>query len=162
MFDMRHPTAEDGVGIYQLVKQCPPLDLNSRYCNVLQAHHFCGTSIVAERHGEMVGFVTGHRIPERENVLFVWQVAVSPAARGEGLGNTMLDGLIGANEGIEYIETTVTPHNIASAKMFACLADRYNASIEKRVLFSSELHFEGLHEDEVLFRIGPLRQDQPH
>lgn len=162
MFRLRHPVAEDGAGIYRLVKQCPPLDPNSRYCNLLQAHHFGDTSIVAERRGEMVGFITGHRIPDRDNVLFVWQVAVSPAARGEGLGNTMLDGLIRANSDVEYIETTVTPNNIASARMFGRLADRYNAPIDKTVLFSSVSHFEGFHEDELLFRIGPLRQDQHH
>jgi len=162
MFSLRHPIKEDGVGIHNLVKQCPPLDVNSRYCNLVQAHHFRDTSIVAERDGEMVGFITGHRVPDRARVLFVWQVAVSPAARGEALGNTMLDGLIGANPDIEYIETTVTPDNIASAKMFGRLADQYSAPIEKTVLFSRETHFEGLHEDEVLFRIGPLQQDQPH
>jgi len=160
MVSLRHPVAEDGVDIPQLVEQCPPLDTNSRYCNLIQAHHFRDTSIVAERDGEMVGFISGHRIPDRSNVLFVWQVAVSPAARGEGLGVTMLEALLRSNSDVEFIETTVTPDNEASAKMFQRLADSYCAPIATSTLFSREVHFEGLHDDEVLFRIGPIKRVQ--
>lgn len=52
---LRVPTLEDGPGIHALVAQCPPLDTNSRYCNLLQCHHFADTSIVASLGQHLIG-----------------------------------------------------------------------------------------------------------
>jgi L-2,4-diaminobutyric acid acetyltransferase len=159
-FNLRRPVTEDGVEMYHMVRRCPPLDVNSRYCNLLQASHFSDSSIVAERSGELVGFVTGYRRPDQPEVLFVWQVAVSPDARGERLGNLMLEALVQSDDDIEYMETTVTPSNMPSRKMFQRLAETFDAQIDEEVAFASEPHFENEHEDEVLFRIGPFGQAQ--
>jgi hypothetical protein len=45
---LREPGAADGPALHALVEQCPPLDPNSRYCNLLQITHFAGTAVVAE------------------------------------------------------------------------------------------------------------------
>jgi L-2,4-diaminobutyric acid acetyltransferase len=153
---LRHPTSKDGQALHQLVKRCPPLDQNSRYCNLLQTSHFRDTAIVAEQDGELRGFITGYRIPERPNTLFVWQVGVSPEGRGQGLAARMLLGLLERLEDIELIETTVTPGNSASTAMFEKVAAILDAPIDRSVLFKSGEHFAGLHEDEMLFQIGPF------
>jgi L-2,4-diaminobutyric acid acetyltransferase len=153
---LRHPTPEDGPALHELVKRCPPLDQNSRYCNLLQTSHFRDTAILAEQGGELRGFITGYRIPERPNTLFVWQVGVSPEGRGQGLAVRMLLGLLNRLEDIEMIETTVTPQNSASTTMFEKVASILEAPIDRSVFFKSGDHFEGLHEDEVLFQIGPF------
>ena len=158
--NLRRPVTEDGVDMYHMVRRCPPLDVNSRYCNLLQASHFSDSSIVAEQAGELVGFVTGYRRPDQPEVLFVWQVAVSPEARGCGLGNLMLEALVHSDEDIRFVETTVTPSNVPSRKMFSRLAADLEAPINEEVAFASEPHFENQHEDEVLFRIGPFDPGQ--
>ena len=160
--ELRRPVKEDGAAIYNLVKRCPPLDENSRYCNLLQTSHFRDSAVVAERDGELLGFVTGYRLPRAPDVLFVWQVAVSPAARGYGLGKRMLEALIERGGGIRFLETTVTPGNAASRRMFERLADAYEAPVRKEVIFKSEDHFERRHDDEVLFRIGPIDDRSRH
>lgn len=72
---LRKPEATDGAAIWELVKSCKPLDENSMYCNLVQADHFRETCVVAELDGDIVGWVSGHIIPD-QNALFVWQVAV--------------------------------------------------------------------------------------
>jgi len=71
---LRKPDATDGSGIWELVRKCKPLDENSMYCNLVQADHFRDTCVVAELDGMIVGWISGHMIPEKDE-LFVWQVA---------------------------------------------------------------------------------------
>jgi L-2,4-diaminobutyric acid acetyltransferase len=63
-FVFRKPSIRDGGDIYRLITQCPPLDVNSAYCNFLQATHFKETCVVAERDGDIHGFVSGYIRPE--------------------------------------------------------------------------------------------------
>ena len=153
---LRRPTPEDGAALHNLVERCPPLDTNSRYCNLLQVSHFRDTAIVAEQNDRLAGFVSGYRMPGREDVLFVWQVAVAPEGRGCGLAPKMLLALIDRLSDVRYLETTVTPDNGASAAVFEKVADRLGAPLEQSVLFETDRHFEGEHDDEVLYRIGPF------
>ncbi|MFT4815993.1 MAG: L-2,4-diaminobutyric acid acetyltransferase [Pseudohongiellaceae bacterium] len=155
---MRIPDSEDGSAIHDLASRCPPIDCNSLYCNLLQASHFRDTAIVAERQGEIRGYVTGYRLPAKQDTLFVWQVAVSPEARGQGLAVTMLETLLSRLPDVTAIETTVTPNNQSSMKLFHRLAERKNSSVHKRVLFDKEKHFGGKHEDEILLCIGPFKE----
>lgn len=155
-FTLRLPSAKDGASVHRLVALCPPLDQNSLYCNLLQASHFAETSILAEHDGEVGGFISGYRVPQRDNVLFIWQVAVSPQARGQGLALSMLESLLARLPDIDYLETTVTPDNTPSARLFSRLASNKGVKIEKSVLFDKQAHFEGGHEDEELYRIGPF------
>src|SRR3546814_3090873 len=41
---LRMPRTEDGPAISRLVGDCPPLDVNSAYCNLLQCTHFADRS----------------------------------------------------------------------------------------------------------------------
>lgn len=152
----RNPTASDGPTLHHLIARCPPLDQNSRYCNLLQASHFGDTAIVAEADGHLVGFVTGYRIPGRARTLFVWQVGVAPEARGQGLALRLLEALLGRLGDVDTLETTVTPDNRASMATFERLAERLDAPIARTVLFSKQRHFDGAHDDEVLLSIGPF------
>ena len=85
LITMRKPNPEDGSVVNNLVENCKPLDTNSMYCNNLQCSHFRDTAVLAEEQGETIGFISGYLLPEQPDTLFVWQVAVSPKARGLGL-----------------------------------------------------------------------------
>lgn len=156
---LRAPRSTDGMGVHRLIAKCRPLDENSVYCNLLQASHFASTSVIAEDgDGEPLGFISGYRLPERDDVLFVWQVAVSTEARGLGLGKRMLRHLLerAGNEAVRYVHTTVTPDNDASWGMFRSFARALEAPLETTVMFEREAHFDGAHDDEVLLEIGPF------
>jgi L-2,4-diaminobutyric acid acetyltransferase len=157
-FSFRNPVAEDARGIFDLIASCPPLDGNSLYCNLLQCTHFAGTCIVAERDGEPRGWISGYRVPGDRDAMFVWQVAVHRAARGEGLGAAMLNALFDmpAVRGAARLVTTVTPSNHASRAMFARFARQRGLDLDIRPMFDRERHFGNAHESEELITIGPL------
>ena len=159
---LTRPAPEDGAALHRLVAESPPLDPNSLYCNLLQCSHFADTSVAARMNGQLVGFVSGYRVPERPDTQFVWQVVVSEAARGRGLAKRMLhylaDQSLAGAPPVRFLETTITPDNAASWALFRSFARDFDAAIEESVLFSRERHFEGQHDDEVMLRIGPLRR----
>jgi L-2,4-diaminobutyric acid acetyltransferase len=154
----RKPRLEDGPAVTALIAACPPLDTNSAYCNLLQCSHFADSCIIAERDGELVGWISGYRLPQDASRFFVWQVAVSPAARGEGLGGRMIDGLLARPEarGVTHIVTSVTRGNDASRAMFRGWARRHAAAISESELFSRDRHFAGNHDTEWQLEIGPF------
>ncbi len=160
---LRLPTDGDGHSLHQLVARCQPLDTNSVYCNLLQCTDFADTAIAAENaEGNLVGFISGYRPPARPDTLFVWQVAVDSSMRGQGLALRMLLALIArvaAADGVRFIETTISPDNAASQALFLKAFNQLGISHTTSVLFSSQQHFSGLHEDEVLYRAGPLPLD---
>ncbi|MDE8601990.1 diaminobutyrate acetyltransferase [Marinomonas sp. RSW2] len=153
------PSAIDGMAVHQLVASCPPLDTNSVYCNLLQASHFNETSVAASfDSGELVGFVSGYILPNKVDTLFVWQVAVSEKARGQGLAKKMVSSLLERSNcsGVRYIETSITASNQGSWALFRSLADQLDAPLEESVMFDKQIHFNGLHDTEQLVTIGPI------
>ncbi|WP_221792970.1 diaminobutyrate acetyltransferase [Oceanobacter mangrovi] len=156
-FVFRKPSSTDGSAVFWLIDQCKPLDVNSMYCNLLQCSHFRDTAILAEQNGQLAGFVSGYRLPERPEVLFVWQLAVAPSARGQGLASQMLLQLLqrlGAD--VRYLHTSITPSNLASWNTFRKLASSLDTELSTSVMFDQQQHFGGAHDSEELLEIGPF------
>jgi L-2,4-diaminobutyric acid acetyltransferase len=153
----RSPRQSDAVRIDNLVKACPPLDVNSTYAYQLVCTHFAETSIVAEIENQPAGFISAYLEPQTPTVLFVWQVAVSPHARGRGIGLGMLRWLLDrpACGHVRHLETTITPSNESSWHMFRGLAGRLHVPCDVSPHVSSE-DLGGAHEPEHLVRIGPI------
>ncbi|MFD8808869.1 diaminobutyrate acetyltransferase [Streptomyces sp. NPDC059597] len=160
------PAVTDGAALWRLAKESKTLDLNSSYSYLLWCRDFAATSAVARgADGEPVGFVTGYVRPDRPHTLLVWQVAVDDAHRGRGIAAALLDGLtarLAAERGITGIETTITPGNTASERLFTSFAARHGIEPEREVLFPAELFPDGPHDPEVLYRIGPLTHTPAH
>ncbi len=158
---LRKPNASDGAEIWKLVKSCKPLDENSMYANLIQADHFRDTCVLAELGGEVVGWISGHMIPADEE-LFVWQVAVSPKARGLGLGKLMLLELIerDACDGADHLKTTITKDNAASWALFRSFARSIGGKLSEAPHFHSDAHFAGHHDTEYMVTISlpPARE----
>lgn len=163
-FVFRQPTVSDGRAVHDLISQCPPLDRNSLYCNLLQCTHFASTCVLAEaveRNGQgsaIAGFVAAYLHPEREDTVFVWQVAVAPDARGAGLARRMLLELLTRSECVHAteLETTITPSNQPSWALFESVARDLGAAWSSVPLFDRDRHLDGAHESEMLVTIGPF------
>ena len=160
---LRQPNDADGPALFDLVARCAPLDHNSRYCNLLQCSDFADTGIAAvdEQH-RLVGFISGYCPPQRPDTLFVWQVAVDPACRGQGLALRMLTALVkrcARERDIRFLETTITPSNHASQALFQRLFTQLQAPVSSHVRFARHPHFAGENEDEVIYRAGPFSTD---
>ncbi|MGB3331385.1 MAG: GNAT family N-acetyltransferase [Mycobacterium sp.] len=174
---LRTPTVADGPALWQMAVDSATLDVNSPYAYLLWCRDFASTSVVAEVNGEpggsarldageaklgpphqLGGFVSGYRRPDQPETLMVWQVAVNAAHRGAGLAGRMLDHLASAQvaQGVTYLETSITPDNEASRRLFGAFARRWDAPLACSELFGADL-FPESHLAEELFRIGPLR-----
>jgi L-2,4-diaminobutyric acid acetyltransferase len=158
------PDPADGAALWRIAKDSETLDLNSSYSYLLWCRDFAGTSVVARAaDGTPVGFVTAYLRPDRPRTLLVWQVAVDTAYRGRGLAARLLDGLaehVTAAYGVTEVETTITPGNTASERLFTSFARRHGATVEREVLFGTDQFPDGPHDPEVLHRIGPLSADR--
>lgn len=155
---VRTPTVADGAALWRMAKDSATLDVNSPYAYLLWCRDFAATSVIAEVAGCPAGFITGYRRPGQPATLMVWQVAVDAAHRGAGLAGRMLDRL--AEQllpgGVTHIETSITPDNAASQRLFLAFARRWEAMIDRSELFGAA-SFPSGHPAEELFRIGPLR-----
>ena len=160
---IRTPGLEDAAAVYRLIEASPPLDLNSAYVYCLLCDHFRDTTVVAEHDGDLLGCLTGYRRPDAPEVLFIWQVAVHADARGKGLARRMLDAVINlpAARDTRWVETTISPSNAASRRLFERWAASHGMDLESSPYLEPH-HFPAAgkpgsgHEAEHLFRIGPL------
>ncbi|MDN5938169.1 MAG: diaminobutyrate acetyltransferase, partial [Salinisphaera sp.] len=147
--------------IWQLVRDTGVLDENSAYASLLVAEHFAATSVVAEAEaaGAVIGFISAYCPPTRDDTVFVWQVGVAEAGRGRGLATRMLVDIVNrdACTDVHFLDTTIGPSNEASMALFRGFARRMGAEVVESELFTAG-HFppHGVHEPEILFRIGPF------
>ena len=160
--EIRSPTIDDAVQIWQLVRDSGPLDLNSAYLYLLVCRDFQDTCLVACRHEMIVGFVSGYRLPGDPSVLFIWQVGVSPEEKRQGIASRLLRELIhhcGRNSLIA-IEATVSPSNLASRRLFESLARNLDSQLVDvpDQGFTESQFPPGNHEAEPRIRIGPLNE----
>jgi L-2,4-diaminobutyric acid acetyltransferase len=151
----RPPTPADGADIWRLVGETA-LDDNSPYAYVLCGDHFARTSRVAHHDETLMGFVMGYRVPDRPDTLFIWQVGVDPRARGHGLASRLIEEIWSDHHGVRYLESTVTPSNQASDRLFRAFADRHRAEVETSVGYGVDLFPGDDHEAEMRYTIGPI------
>jgi L-2,4-diaminobutyric acid acetyltransferase len=159
--DLRTPTPQDAADLWWCVRDSGSLDLNSPYAYLLVCSDFADTSIVARDDEGLLGFVAAYRPPRDPDAVFVWQVAVAPRARGQGLGQRLLVSLLAsdANRTARELTATVTPDNEASLALFRGVARRLGAGCRELERFPAALFpddGDGGHLPEVELRIGPL------
>src|SRR5690242_16041933 len=123
---IENPTKADGAALWRIARDSRKLDLNSPYAYLLWCRDFADTTVVAKVDGRPVGFVMAYRRPAAPEVALVWQVAVDASQRGCGLGGALLDDLFTRfiPQGVRYLESTITPSNKASIKLFTSFARR--------------------------------------
>ncbi|MEX0958445.1 MAG: diaminobutyrate acetyltransferase [Burkholderiales bacterium] len=157
-FSLVQPAPGHAAEIRDLIKACKPLDVNSTYAYLLLCHHFAETCVIALEGERIVGFISAYIPPSATDTLFVWQVAVHETARGQKLGGAMLTHLLArsVSRNVRYLETTVSPSNIPSSRLFERFARNLGADCVKTPLFEREDFGAEAHEEEVLYRIGPF------
>jgi L-2,4-diaminobutyric acid acetyltransferase len=153
------PNAQLAWQVHQLIQQCPPLDTNSVYCNLLQCDHFADTCVAAMQNNKLVGFISAYIKPQQPDTLFVWQVAVHELGRGKGLASKMLVDILQRKHchSVQFLETTITKNNQASWALFNRLTEKLHTSNRVGEYYKKDEHFNGQHDTEHLLRIGPFQ-----
>ena len=154
--EVRSPRVKDAAEIWRLVSDCGVLDVNSPYAYLLICRDFSATSLVATMAGRLVGFVAAYIPPRRPDVIFVWQIGVSPTARGQGLARSLLVELLAlpACRDVTFLEATVTPSNTASRRLFESLARTFGGELYLGPGFSTDDLGTARHEPENTVRIS--------
>ena len=90
----------------------PILDLLPR----LFLDHFHRTSLVAERDGDLVGFVVGFLSPSLPDQAYIHFVGVSPTHRQGGLGRQLYERFfeLAAADGRTLVSAVTSPVNVGS------------------------------------------------
>jgi L-2,4-diaminobutyric acid acetyltransferase len=156
----RPPSVDDGADVWELIRRSGPLDENSRYCNLVQCDHFADTCVIAELDGKIVGWISALIPSDAPDTLFVWQVAVGEAARGQGVAKRMLTHLLERDvcAGIQRLRTTITADNEASWALFNSFADKMDAELEFEPHYDRETHFGGKQATEYMVTIEGIDQ----
>lgn len=153
--EVREWTIDDGAEVWTLVESST-LDLNSPYAYLLWGDHFSSTSRTwRDAHG-LGGFVMGYRVPNEPTTLFVWQIAVDARCQGLGVASQLLDALCDAHPDVTHLESTVTPSNTPSRRLFGAFATRRDAPLAISPAFAVDQFPPGDHEAEDRYRIGPF------
>lgn len=159
---LRAPLGTDGSRVWALIAATPALDGNSLYANLLQCADFSTTCVLAEREGDVVGWMSGYVPPAEPNTLFVWQICVSEAARGQGMARRLIVDALArpCNAHIRQIACTITEDNAASWALFSAVARALDAPLQQTERFDRDAHFAGQHASELGVIIGPFHQDR--
>lgn len=156
----RSPATDDASEIWRLVVESGVLDSNSAYLYLLLCRDFRETCLVATRDDEVVGFVTGYRMPSDPSVLFIWQIGVATTEKRKGIASRLLAELIRhcGIDTLSAIEATVSPSNVASRKLFESLSRSLGVSLKDQPQygFTTSDFPPGNHEAEPRIHIGPL------
>ncbi|MDZ4095225.1 MAG: diaminobutyrate acetyltransferase [Paracoccaceae bacterium] len=155
---IREPQAGDGPRIWHLIEATGALDSNSLYCNLLQCSHFAATCALAEMDDQLVGWMSGYVPPARPDTLFVWQVCVTDAARGQGVASRLISSVLkrpGCRD-VRHVECTITTENAASWALFRKVACELEADLISHPHFLRETHLDGRHDREHRVTIGPF------
>lgn len=153
------PKMSDSSAMWELVQQST-LDDNSPYSYLMMTEFFSDTCVIAKVNDEVVGFITAFIPPDKQDVLFIWQVGVSSSQRGKQIASKMILELLSRNacKHVRFVEATVTPSNLASQALFNGLAKKLQTKVATTLLFPKELFPQPDHEEEIQFRIGPFQK----
>ena len=154
----RAPAVSDGAALWSLARDSGVLEVNSPYSYLLLSEHFADTCVVAERESAPVGFVSAFVSPAAADTVFVWQVGVAAAERGQGVACKLLLQLLARPKcrRVRRLEATVTPSNAASRALFESVARELGVPFSVYPGYGPELFPGSGHEREELIRIGPL------
>jgi L-2,4-diaminobutyric acid acetyltransferase len=155
---IKNPDSDYGYQISELIKNSPPLDLNSTYLYFIQSHYFNKTCAIAVNEiDRVIGFVSGFQDPRKKDTLFIWQVAISKDARGNGLASKLIHFILQEHPHMQFIETTITKDNTSSISLFNKISQELNTNIIEEPFLDKTKHFLNQHDSENLFRIGPFK-----
>jgi L-2,4-diaminobutyric acid acetyltransferase len=119
--------------------------------------------MVAERQDQLVGWLSGYRLPSAPEQFFVWQIAIHPSSRGTGLASRMLAEMLDRDTmaGVDTLLATITERNTASWQLFSAFARRHGAEMTRHPMFDAQAHFAGRHETEHLVAIALPSRHRP-
>lgn len=110
--------------------------------------HFHDTSLIAERDGELAGFLVGFMSPSNPDGAYIHFVGVSPRSRGNGLARRLYETFFdrARTEGRRVVRAVTAAHNSTSIAFHTAMGFTvtdpilgYDGPSDIKVLFQREL-----------------------
>jgi predicted GNAT superfamily acetyltransferase len=114
----------------------------------LYLDHFHATSFVAERDGDLAGFLVGFLSPSLHDVAYIHFVGVDPRSRGSGLGRLLYERFFGlaAADGRRVVRAITSQVNSGSIAFHTAMGftvtgpvDDYDGPGSAKMLFERRL-----------------------
>lgn len=153
--EVKHPILVESNRMWELAEKAG-LDVNSSYSYLMMTKFFNDRCFVIKDDDIVIGFVTGFIL--KDDVYFVWQIAIDPDYQGNGLSQKLLHDavkILMTKHQIKFIQATVSPENKASMGLFKSIASSYNTFFAVKEGFT-ESHFPDDKPEEKLIQVGPL------
>jgi len=93
--------------------------------------HFHATSFVAERDGDLAGFLVGFLSPSQPDAAYIHFVGVSPSVRGSGLARRLYERFfaLAAADARQVVRAITAPQNAASIAFHTAMGFTVTAPI---------------------------------
>jgi predicted GNAT superfamily acetyltransferase len=110
--------------------------------------HFHDTSFIAERSGELAGFIVGFCSPARRDCAYIQFVGVAPGERRSGLARLLYETFfeLAADDGRRVVRAVTAPVNSTSIAFHAAMGftvtgpiEDYDGPSSAKVLFEKRL-----------------------
>ena len=156
---LREPKLEDGIAMYTLAMNSEKVDPLSQYGYLLFTQHFKETTAVAEKDGQVVGYLFGYIMPKKQDTLFLWQMEIHQSCQKLGLSLALAREIIERPfcDKIQYICGTVEEGNVPSRAFLKGLGRSYGCELQEKPFFLDE-HFAFPHDDEPMIYMGPIQR----
>ena len=117
---IRKACEEEFLDVYRFIGACGVLETYGAHFYRIVIRYFRDTCYLAERDGEILGFMWGFMSQTDPRTFFLWQIGVDPSTRGEGIGGRILEAAERelAERGCNRIELTIDPSNRPSQRLF--------------------------------------------
>lgn len=138
---LRPARERDAAAVTALAASCPPLDGYQLHQYSIFLRHFGDWCWVSDRDNEgethaLAGYVVAMPTTTSPDTVFLWEIAVDPALRGESLAQQLVAQVEtrARERGFARVELTVDPTNAPSLRLFERLAYRNVSRREGAVL----------------------------
>lgn len=112
-----HVTERDAELLYELAKQCPPLDMHTPYTYWVICKYFANQSFVLVLDGQPIGYIMAI---QTNDCMFLWQIGIKSDFRGRGYSQFLIDIVVTqANQLHLPVQTTIDINNVASYRAMA-------------------------------------------
>ncbi len=117
---VRTAKQDDFLNVHEFVDNVEVIDTHPPFFYKIILRYFGDTCFIAEKGGEIVGFLLGFVSQNNPDNLFIWQIGVNPNMRKKGIAQKMLaeEEKEVKKRGCKRIEVTIAPENTVSKKLF--------------------------------------------
>jgi L-2,4-diaminobutyric acid acetyltransferase len=132
---IRASSEADVAAVQNFVADCPPLTVHTEFTYWVLLRYWGDYCLIAEQDDEITGVLLAIGAGSADDLIYLWQVGVTPALRGTGLAQGMLCEFAAraSRSGRTRVQVSVADDNRASHGLFARFAEEQGDELREIV-----------------------------